>query len=124
MEPRRRTEFVCTGGAGSISTYVAVPGSLTVLTPRSTVHFRVVSTSAIRTAMCSYVTLTTLPFPRVTTPIRSGFSLFPSYTLFTLLKVLLLPSLVTIQLLCNGSGCFKLASRSGYAVPSGQCTCA
>ena len=65
---------------------VAVPGELTGLTPRSTVHFRVVATSAIGTAMGSDVTLTTRPVPRVSTPIRRGFSLFPAYTRVTRLE--------------------------------------
>ena len=89
------------------STDVAVPGELTGLTPRSTVHFRVVATSAIGTAMGSDVTLTTRPVPRVTTPIRRGFSLFPAYTRVTRLKVLRVPAGVTIQLRCKGRGCFK-----------------
>jgi len=89
------------------SSDVAVPGELTGLTPRSTVHFRVVATSAIGTTMGSDVTLTTPAFPRVTTPVRSRFALFARFTRVTRLKVLRVPAGVTIQLRCRGRGCFK-----------------
>ena len=89
------------------STDVAVPGELTGLSPWSTVHFRVVATSAIGTTMGSDATLITPPFPRVVTPIRSRFSLFPRFTRVTRLKVLRVPAGVRIQLRCRGGGCFK-----------------
>ena len=89
------------------SSDIAVPGELTGLTPRSTVHFRVVATSAIGTTMGSDVTLITPRVPRVTTPIRSRFSLFPRFTRVTRLKVLRVSAGMTIQLRCKGRGCFK-----------------
>jgi streptogramin lyase len=89
------------------SSDVAVPGELTGLTPRSTVHFRVVATSAIGTTIGSDVTLITPRFPRVITPIRSRFSLFPRFTRVMRLKALRVPAGVTIQLRCRGRGCFK-----------------
>ena len=70
------------------NTDVAVPGELTGLTPRSTVHFRVVATSAIGTTMGSDATLATPAFPRVTTPVRSRFALFARFTRVRRLKVL------------------------------------
>jgi hypothetical protein len=89
------------------STDVAVPGELTGLTPRSTVHFRAVATSAIGTTMGSDMTLVTPPFPRVTTPVRSRFALLARSTRVRRLRVLRVPAGVTIQLRCRGRGCFK-----------------
>lgn len=86
---------------------VAVPGELTGLTPRSTVHFRVVATSAIGTTMGSDVTLATPAFPRVRTPVRSRFALYARFTRVTRLKVLRARAGMTIQLRCRGRGCFK-----------------
>jgi hypothetical protein len=84
-----------------------VPGELTGLTPRSTVHFRVVATSAIGTTMGSDATLVTPPFPRVRTPVRSRFALFARFTRVRRLKVLRARAGMTIQLRCRGRGCFK-----------------
>ena len=96
------------------STNVVVPGELTGLTPRSTVHFRVVAMSAIGTTMgsdamlvTSDATLATAPLPRVRTPVRSRFALYSRFTRVTRLKVLRVPAGVTIQLRCRGRGCFK-----------------
>jgi streptogramin lyase len=89
------------------STGVAVPGELTGLTPRSTVHFRAVATSAIGTTMGSDVTLVTPPFPRVRTPVRSRFALLARFTRVRRLKVLRARAGMTIQLRCRGRGCFK-----------------
>ena len=86
---------------------VMVPGELTGLTPRSTVHFRVVATSAIGTTMGADATLTTAALQRVRTPIRSRFALFASFTRVARLKVLRAPGGATIQLRCRGRGCFK-----------------
>jgi hypothetical protein len=55
-----------------------VPGELTGLTPRSTVHFRAVATSAIGTTMGSDVTLVTPPFPRVGRPSAAGLRSSPA----------------------------------------------
>ena len=60
------------------SSDLAVPGELTGLAPRSTVHFRVVATSAIGTTMGSDATLITPRVPRVTTPISSRFRSSPA----------------------------------------------
>ena len=89
------------------SSGVVVPGELTGLTPRSTVHFRVVATSAIGTTMGSDATLTTPPYPRVRTPIRRRFELFARFTRVRRLKVLRVPAGVTIKLRCKGGGCFR-----------------
>jgi streptogramin lyase len=94
------------------STDVLVPGELTGLTPQSTVHFRVVATSAIGTTMGSDATLVTPPvpaasLPRVTTPVRSRFALFARFTRVRRLKVLRVPAGVTIQLRCRGRGCLR-----------------
>ena len=93
------------------STDVAVPGELTGLTPRSTVHFRVVAASAIGTTMGADGTLTTPQYPRVRTPVRSRFALFARFTRVTRLKVLRLRAGMRIQLRCRGRGCFKGVKR-------------
>jgi streptogramin lyase len=86
---------------------VVVPGELTGLTPRSTVHFRAVATSAIGTTMGSDVALMTAARPRVTTPVRSRFLRRADITRVKLLKVLRVPAGARIQLRCRGRGCFK-----------------
>jgi hypothetical protein len=95
------------------STAVPVLGELTGLTPRSTVHFRVVATSAIGTTMGSDGTLTTSDFARVRTPVRFAFSLFARFTRVTRLKVLRAPVGARIELRCKGKrkGCFRGVKR-------------
>jgi hypothetical protein len=93
------------------SSDVSVPGELTGLTPESTVHYRVVATSAIGTAMGSDLTLETTEPPRVTTPVRSRFLRRGRITRVRVLKVLRVPAGATIQLRCRGRGCFRRAKR-------------
>jgi streptogramin lyase len=93
---------------------VVVPGELTGLTPQSTVHFRVVASSAVGTTMGSDLTLATAaapPLRRITTPIRSRFALFARFTRVTRLKVLRVPADARIQLRCKGRGCFRGVKR-------------
>ena len=93
------------------STDVPVHGELTGLTPESTVHYRVVATSAIGTTMGSDLALQTAKTPRVTTPVRSRFSRRGRITRVRVLRVLHVPAGALIQLRCRGRGCFKRAKR-------------
>ena len=117
-----RFEYGPTNAYGSSSAPTALPagssdvpvsGELTGLTPEATVHYRVVATSAIGSAMGSDLTLDTTKPPRVRTPVRSRFLRRGRITRVRVLKVLRVPAGATIQLRCRGRGCFRRAKRVG-----------